>query len=85
MKRIVLRQERITIKPTLKILYELILDNRKYTIRCTEIHSLSRERAVEEVTGFTRSKQRAEEIFKLLVDNSACVGTVEDIISDQMC
>ncbi len=85
MRRTILKKQTKEITRGLKESYELILENNKYSIKCTEYCSTTKETSYEEVNGFTDNRQRAEEIFKLLVENDVCVGTVEDIIMEQMC
>jgi len=65
--------------------YDLFLENKAYGILCTEFNENENIIVHEEVKNITASKKEAKRMYKLLVDNGACVGTIKDIIDDQMC
>ena len=65
--------------------YDLIFENEAYGILCIEIDKTQDSLICEEVKGITSSKREANKIYRLLVKNGACVGTIKDIIDDQMC
>lgn len=65
--------------------YELRVENGAYTILCTEYNKKKNETAYEKAESITKSKRFAKRLYRLLVKNKACIGTINDIISDQMC
>ncbi|MBR2025342.1 MAG: hypothetical protein IKA02_06000 [Clostridia bacterium] len=79
--------KRKTIKITVDIIetYELILENGKYSITCTENNLLTGKIEVEEVKEITTNKKIAYKIYSLLTKHGACKGTIKDIVYDLMC
>ena len=65
--------------------YDLILENNSYGIICTELDKREDRIKHEEAKNITTSKREAMKIYRLLVKHRACVGTINDIIHDQMC
>ena len=65
--------------------YELLLENGAYGIVCTEYNKIESNIRKEEVKNITTNKRLAKKLYSLLVKNKACVGTIKDIIDDQMC
>lgn len=65
--------------------YDLILENEAYGILCTEFDEIRNRITHEDIKNITTNKREAKKIYRLLVKNGACVGTIKDIIDDQMC
>ena len=65
--------------------YQLVEFNKKYSIICIENNLLTNKQNSEKVMNITTDRSEALRIFKFLVKNKACEGTIKDIISDQMC
>ncbi len=65
--------------------YELIVKDYCYYIKATERHNMINTSDIEMVCLHTVDYEKAERLFSLIVDNECCVGTINDVIIDQMC
>ena len=76
-----------TVKITNDLLasYQLILEDRKYSIICIEENRRTNKIHIEKALKFTQCAREAKQMYSLIVKNRACEGTINDIICDQMC
>ena len=85
MRRKICKSKTVKITETLTESYQLILEDGKYSIVCTENNSLTDKTSIEKASEITSNEEEAVKLFMLLVKNKACEGTINDIIYDQMC
>ena len=83
--RKICQSKTVKITNDLSASYQLILEDRKYSIICVEENNRTDNVYVEKASKFTSCTRNANRIFNLIVKNRACGGTINDIICDQMC
>ena len=65
--------------------YQLVLENGKYSIVCTEKNEITEKVSVEKVINITANEKEANKLFEYLIKYVACEGTLNDIVTDLMC
>lgn len=65
--------------------YQLVLENEKYSIICTEKNKITKKTTVEKVINITANEKEAYKLFEYLSKYIACEGTLNDIVKDLMC
>ncbi|MBO5313384.1 MAG: hypothetical protein J6B29_05400 [Clostridia bacterium] len=65
--------------------FELRMENGEYSIYCYEYDDKGDLKDSDVVKSITPSKERAEEIFDLIVRNCVSACTLEDVIVDLIC
>lgn len=66
-------------------IYQLVVSDGKYSIICDEKDVATGRESMEVVSDITDDKKIAHGIFKTIIDNKVCEGTLKDVIHDLMC
>ena len=85
MKKIIYKRAKKRITRDIVVTYELYVNNDFSIISCNQYDRASNTLCTETVSEIKADIKGTKKILRLLVKYNALVGTIKDIIEDQMC